>query len=112
MAERMQRLNAYLTGWVQYFALAETPSLFDELDEWLRRRLRRGRWKGWKRGATRKHNFLKLGLPEWAAWAGYSRKEPWRMAASPTLMRTLDNAYWQREGFLSIAERYAVARNA
>jgi RNA-directed DNA polymerase len=35
-----QSLRSYLTGWKNYFQLAETPRVFSDLDEWLRRRLR------------------------------------------------------------------------
>jgi len=38
MSERIRRLNEYLVGWLGYVALAETPSVFEELDQWLRRR--------------------------------------------------------------------------
>ena len=112
MAMRISELNRYLLGWLAYFALAETPSKFAELDEWLRRRLRQCRWKEWKRGATRTRNLLKLGLPERAAWAGYSRKGSWRMAGSPTLMTTLDRRYWRDKGLCSLADRYAAIWNA
>jgi len=40
MPVRLALLNRFITGWTAYFALAETPSAFDEFDEWLRRRLR------------------------------------------------------------------------
>ena len=33
-------LRSYLTGWKLYFQLAETPRVFSDLDEWLRRRPR------------------------------------------------------------------------
>ena len=33
MPERVKVLNKYLTGWVGYFALAETPSVFESLGE-------------------------------------------------------------------------------
>jgi hypothetical protein len=33
-------VNTYLRRWIGYFALAETPSVVEQLDEWLRRRLR------------------------------------------------------------------------
>jgi RNA-directed DNA polymerase len=45
-------LREYLLGWSQYFALAETPKVFGELDEWLRHRLRAIHLKQWKRGRT------------------------------------------------------------
>ena len=56
MPTRLALLNRFIGGWTAYFALADTPSVFNELDEWLRRRLRQVRWKEWKRpplaGAT------------------------------------------------------------
>jgi group II intron reverse transcriptase/maturase len=33
-------LRSYLVGWKNYFQLADTPSVFSALDEWIRRRLR------------------------------------------------------------------------
>jgi group II intron reverse transcriptase/maturase len=112
MAERIARLNRYLLGWVAYFSLAETPSSFEELDGWLRRRMRQCRWKEWKWGPTRKRNLLRLGLDARSARAGQSRKGSWRMAGSPILSRTLDRRYWQNEGLVSIAGRYALFRHA
>ena len=35
MEERIRRLRQKLQGWVQYFALADTGSVFEELDKWL-----------------------------------------------------------------------------
>jgi group II intron reverse transcriptase/maturase len=45
-------LREYLTGWKNYFRLAETPNAFDDLDKWIRHRLRAVRLKQWKRGTT------------------------------------------------------------
>jgi group II intron reverse transcriptase/maturase len=45
MAERIERLNSYLGGWMGYFTLAETLSVFKELEGWMRRRLRMCLWK-------------------------------------------------------------------
>ena len=64
MPVRLALLNRFLAGWTAYFALAETPSVFDEVDEWLRRRLRQVRWKEWKRFAARRRNLRALGIPE------------------------------------------------
>jgi RNA-directed DNA polymerase len=46
MPVRLALLNRFLGGWAAYFALADTPSVFDEVDEWLRRRLRQVRSEG------------------------------------------------------------------
>lgn len=40
MPERIERLNRFIAGWMGCFAIAKTRSVFEELDEWLRRRLR------------------------------------------------------------------------
>jgi RNA-directed DNA polymerase len=99
MPERMERLNRFIAGWMGYFGIAETRSVFEELDEWLRRRLRQIRWKEWKRFAARRRNLIALGVPpdtarEWAA----SSKGYWRIAGSAPLQRSLTNAYWEDQG--------------
>ena len=43
-----EELRSYLTGWKQYFQLAETPGIFRERDEWIRRRLRAVQLKQWR----------------------------------------------------------------
>ena len=48
MEYRLKKINQFLTGWYNYFKLAETPSVFKKMMEWLRRRLRMIRWKEWK----------------------------------------------------------------
>jgi len=39
MARRIEELNTYLRGWVGYFYLADTSSVFDGLDGWVCHRL-------------------------------------------------------------------------
>lgn len=36
----VKSVNQYLIGWLGYYRLATTPSVFKEMDEWIRRRLR------------------------------------------------------------------------
>jgi hypothetical protein len=45
MERRILEINRFTLGWTAYFAFADTPSPFRELDKWLRRRLRQVRWK-------------------------------------------------------------------
>lgn len=112
IAERIGRLNTYLGGWMGYFALAETPSVFEELDGWIRRRLRLCLWKQWKRVRTRYRELRALGLPEQVVHEfANARKGPWRMAHGP-MNRALGNAYWQSQGLTSLTERYQRLRKA
>jgi RNA-directed DNA polymerase len=113
MEQRLQAVNRYTVGWTAYFAYADTPTPFRELDEWLRRRLRQVRWKEWKRSQNRRRNLRALGIPERAAreWAG-SRKGCWRVAGSAILTRALPNAHWQEQGLQGFSDPYRRFRDA
>lgn len=105
MEQTLEHLNAYARGWAGYFSLAETPSVFEALDEWVRRRLRAILWQQWKRPKARARNMIRLGAPPWKAWEwAMSSKGAWRNAGSPPLQRTLDNAYWRTQGLVSLVE--------
>ena len=69
-------LREYLTGWKEYFQLAETPNAFDDLDQWIRHRLRAVRLKQWKRGTTTFQAARAQGLSRDAAAmvAGHHRR--------------------------------------
>ncbi len=113
MERRVRELNRFTVGWTAYFAYADTPRPFADLDEWLRRRLRQVKWKQWKRYRTRRRELRSLGIPERAAreWAG-SRKGYWRIAGSPVLQRALPNAYWAELGLKGFSDPYRRFRDA
>jgi hypothetical protein len=107
MPERIERLNRYIGGWCSYFAMAETASVFEDLDHWLRRRLRQVRWKEWKRPGTRRRNLLALGVtPRTARESAGSSKGCWRMSGSPALSQALPNAHWQQLGLLGFGQSW------
>jgi RNA-directed DNA polymerase len=112
MEQRIRELNQYLTGWGGYYVLADTPSIFHELDSWIRRRLRMCLWKQWKKPKTKVKRLISLGLPKDIAFEwGNTRKGYWRIAGSPILQRPLDNQYWKSNGLKSLVDRYNHLRN-
>jgi RNA-directed DNA polymerase len=112
MDERIKELNQYLIGWCGYFSLADTPSVFQGMDEWIRRRLRMCLWKQWKKPKTKVKRLVSLGVPKDKAFEwGNTRKGYWRIACSPILHRTLDNQYWKSNGLKSLMDRYNSLRN-
>jgi len=113
MDRRITAINRFTVGWMAYFRLADTPSIFEELDEWLRRRLRQVRWKEWKRSSARRRNLIALGShPQTAReWAG-TRKGPWRIAGSAPLQRSLTNGYWTNQGLRGFTDPYRRFRDA
>jgi group II intron reverse transcriptase/maturase len=107
LGDILQAVSAHLRGWTGYFRLADTPTPFQELDEWLRRRLRQLVWKRWKTPRTRQRNLVALGLPSRVAHeASGSGKGYWRLAASPPVQQALNNAYWRAQGLLNAKEQY------
>jgi group II intron reverse transcriptase/maturase len=111
MEERIKRLGLRLQGWVHYFALADTGSVFEELDKWLRRRLRMVYWRQWKRPRTRRRNLKALGMQEWMGVLVVSRKGPWRNAGSPPMQAVLNKSYWTTLGLVNIDGYYRSVRN-
>jgi len=96
-------LRSYLTGWKQYFRLAETPRVFSDLDEWIRHRLRMVQLKQWKRGKTIYREMKRLGANEDSARqvAGNSRR--WWKNSSKLLNTALPTSYYDREGVPRLA---------
>ena len=113
LEQRIRIVNSFLQGWVGYFALADTPSIFRELDQWVRRRMRMFLWKQWKRAKTRHQNLRKLGLSDHFAWEGAgSKRSYWRLSKSPPLHQALSNQYWKAHGLISLELRHQELRQA
>jgi group II intron reverse transcriptase/maturase len=102
----IESINQYTMGWIGYFWRANTPSVYEELDKWIRRRLRQMVWKRWKRGTTRYRELRKLGVPESRAALGAVGKSPWHMSKSPVINEALSNAYLRNSGLKNLKARY------
>jgi RNA-directed DNA polymerase len=100
-------LNPVITGWVNYFALADAKAHMQRLDEYLRRRLRQVLWKQWKTPANRYRNLHVRGVSEfWAIRTAGTSKGCWRLSASPPLQHALNLAFWQETGLKSFFLHY------
>ena len=112
MKRRIEVLNRFITGWCAYFAIAEMSTHLQEIDAWLRRRLRQVQWKEWKRPHTRIRHLRALGVSRREAieW-GLTRKGYWRTAGSPILTRALPNTYWTELGLRGFTTVYTRLRN-
>jgi RNA-directed DNA polymerase len=99
LEKMVEELSAYLRGWRSYFGFCQTPSVLQDLEQWLRRRLRSVLWKQWKYGRRRFAELRKrdIGLQLAAKTAG-SAHGPWRLANSRALAAALPNAYFASLG--------------
>ncbi|MGK6948629.1 group II intron maturase-specific domain-containing protein [Citrobacter freundii] len=69
VAKVISELTPVLRGWISYFRLTEVKGVLEELDGWIRRKLRCLLWRQWKRPYTRARKLMKAGLDEVRAWA-------------------------------------------
>lgn len=96
----LKELNSYLRGWIGYFGYCETPTVLQDLESWIRRKLRCLVWKRWKRGSTRFKRLRAMGLTITQAreGAGSGARGPWRMSRTPAINSALSVAYFQSLG--------------
>jgi len=107
MNTRLEKLKQAVSGWVNYFRIADMKTLTKELDGWLRRRVRMVIWKSWKRIKTKFDSLRKLGLDKQKAWEyANTRKGYWRTSDSPILHRTITNKILEKRGLIGISDTY------
>jgi RNA-directed DNA polymerase len=110
-ARRKEALRQYITGWVNYFKLADMRRLLERVDTWYRRRLRMVIWKQWKRVRTRWRNLIKLGINKYKAWEwANTRKGYWHIANSFILSRTVTDERLRLAGYVFLSDYYRYVR--
>jgi RNA-directed DNA polymerase len=101
MEHRLDKLGRYTTGWVAYFKLADSPRVFDEIDQWTRRRLRQAQWVQWKTTNRKSSMLRKLGYELGNRKMGSLRRRHWFASGLKPLDVGMNNAYWEAQGYRS-----------
>jgi RNA-directed DNA polymerase len=98
-------LAPLLRGWTQYFRLSGVRTVFKELDEWIRRRLRCVIWRHWKRPRTRMIKLIHLGFDrDYARSFAGNGRGAWWCAGSRCMNQAFPIAYLKEMGLLSLLE--------
>jgi len=101
----IKEVNQTLRGWINYFRLSKWKSLWVELDSWIRRKLRCYRLKQRKKSRSIMTFLMQQGVGRReAGQLGSSGKGWWRLALTPALHRALNNAWFDKQGLLSLAK--------
>lgn len=109
--QRKLKLKQFITGWVNYFKLADMKTLMKTTDQWLRRRIRMVIWKQWKRVRTRYTMLKKLGIVDWVAREGANiRKGYWRVARNPIIAKAISAERLKKAGYINFLEYYESVR--
>ena len=101
----IEELGMVLRGWAQYFKLSKVRSMFEELDQWIRRKLRCILWKQWKRSYTRARNLMNRGLDEERAWfSATNGRGAWWNAGSSHMNAAYTKSDFNRMGLVSLLD--------
>jgi group II intron reverse transcriptase/maturase len=104
---KKRKLRQIVTGWVNYFKLADMKTWLEAVDEWMRTRLRTYIWKSWKTIKNKYRNLRKLGATEKnAGRMANTRKGYRRSADSPIVKLAISKELLKRAGYTFFLDYY------
>lgn len=96
-------LAPILRGWIAYFRLTEAKGVLEELDGWLRRKLRCILWRQWKRPAMRAMRLRQRGLTEQRVRdSANNGRGPWWNAGASHMNDAFRKAFFDTLGMISL----------
>ena len=105
MARVIEQINPVLRGWAGYFKLSQSKRPLEEIDGWVRRKLRCVVWRQWKRPSTRARNLMRLGLSEARACkSAFNGRGPWWSSGASHMNQALPKKLWDQLGLVSVLD--------
>lgn len=104
--ENQKALEKYLKGWFNYYwnCYDLNPSVFESLDSFLRRRLRKMKWTTMK-SPTKRRAFVREHVPYMENKIGYSSKRIERVASN-WLNKVMPNWLLHQLGYVDLGKMY------
>ena len=103
-------LNKSITGWIEYFSLSNTKWFAEELDRWIRRKLRERIWNDWKHPWTRIKRLKSAGLPEeQSCKSGFNGRGSWWNAGVKHMITAVPNQYFRENNLVFMLDRLKAA---
>ena len=97
-------LNPILRGWMNYFSQSQTKGFSQDLDSWIRRHLRKIKWRQWKRRWTRMQELIKRGISEQrAAQSTFNQRGAWWNSGASHMNQAFPKIYFAQLGLVSLA---------
>jgi RNA-directed DNA polymerase len=99
-------------GWISYFRLSQVKAALEEVDGWIRRKLRCILWVQWKSPKTRAEKLRKLGIDKARALtSAYNGRGSWWNAGALHMNVAITANWLSRQGLMSlIAEHRRLGR--
>lgn len=99
----LAKLQPVLIGWVSYYRKSEVKTTFEDLDQWLRRKLRAIYWRQWKRPAKRARELIRRGIDRARAWVSvHNGHGPWWNAGASHMNQALPTRSFTQLGLISL----------
>jgi RNA-directed DNA polymerase len=98
MVQVIERLRPYLLGWKAYFGIAQRATLWRELDQWVRRRLRAMQLKLWKHGRRAFLALKALGASYSEARGIAAKMRHWWHTSAGRITGLMSPTYFDRLG--------------
>ncbi len=98
-------LNPILRGWMVYFHLTDSKRVLEELDGWIRHKLRCILWRQWKRPYTRAKHLMQAGLKEERAFrSAFNQRGPWWNSGASHMNQAFPKSFFDRLGLVSLLD--------
>ena len=101
-------LNAFIRGWINYYARSNITNWIRDKSSWIRRKIWCYLWKQWKTADNRRKKLKELGAKDW--WLekyarGMSSNRFWRMSKVISSSITI-TSFYEKIGLVNIEELY------
>lgn len=103
LSHTIEMLNPLLRGWMNYFNLSQSRRPIEDLDAWVRRRLRCLVWRQWRQPKTRESKMRSLGLDTQRAWkSSVNGRGPWWNAGARHMIAAMPPRLFTQLGLVSL----------
>ena len=108
---RLGHLRMYIQGWMNYYGISQFYRPIQDIDDWIRRRIRMCYWKLWRHTRTKIRKLKELGLPEhFAVLNGASSKSYWRMSKTYGTNAGMSNQWLESQGLVNVKALWCKAQ--
>jgi RNA-directed DNA polymerase len=112
LTKTIGELVPLLRGWINYFRLSSVKIAFEELDGWIRRRLRCIIWQHWKKPATRAKKLIQRGIGRETAYiSAHNGRGAWWNAGSSHMHLAFPAAWFTQQGLISLLSQHRRFQN-
>lgn len=101
----IEDFNPLLRGWMAYFRLTEAKGVLEELDGWVRHKLRALLWRQWKQAHRRARNLVQRGIGKVRAWQSATNgRGPWWNGGASHMNQAYPKSWFDQMGLVSLLD--------